>query len=240
MNIRRAVTLCVVAVLGAGTAGAKVFDKTAAIAGLTMHYKVVLPADYDPAREYPAILAFPPGSQGMDMVMSTLQRNWALEAQRRGFIVVIPAAPEQHLFSEDGARVFPEFLNQLLSEYKIRDRKFHIAGMSNGGISAFNIAAANPQFFWSVTVFPGFLRDATPERIAALAGMCINMHAGELDPDWVNTMEDQAAAFRAKGFTVRMTVEKGQHHVIGTLTGDGAVRLFHEIEEARQGCAKSK
>jgi len=51
-------------------------------------------------------------------------------------------------------------------------------------------------------------------------------------------MQEQAAAFRAKGFTVRMTVEKGESHVIGALTGDGAARLFEEIEAAHQGCAK--
>jgi enterochelin esterase-like enzyme len=225
-------------VLDSQTATAKVFDKDTTIAGMMVHYKVALPAGYDPANTYPAILAFPPGDQSMLMVMSTLQRNWAGEAQRRGFIVVIPAAPNRHLFHEEGARVFPEFLNQLLAEYKIRDRKFHVAGMSNGGISAFYLAAAYPQYFWSVTVFPGFLRDATPERIDGLAGLCINMHAGELDTQWVQIMEDQALEFRARGLRVRMTVEKGQSHSIGTLTGEGAVRLFNEIEDARQGCAK--
>ena len=108
--------------------------------------------------------------------------------------------------------------------------------MSNGGISAFYIAAMYPRYFLSVTGFPGYLRDATPERLDALAGLCINMHAGEFDPDWVEPMQEQAAAFRAKGFTVRMTVEKGQYHVISTLTGDGAVRLFKEIE----GCHLTK
>jgi len=216
----------------------KVLDKTATIAGMTFPYKVVLPANYDAATAYPAILAFPPGEQTMDMVMGTLQRNWAGEAQRRGYIVVIPAAPREGLFMEEGARVFPAFLDQLLEEYKIRDRKFHIAGMSNGGISAFAIAASYPQYFWSVTGFPGFLPDATPERVNALAGLCINLHVGELDTDWQRTMEEQAAEFRRKGFTVRMTVEKGQGHVMSTLTGEGSARLFEEIEDSRQGCRK--
>jgi poly(3-hydroxybutyrate) depolymerase len=215
---------------------AKVIDKDTTIAGMAVHYKVVLPKDYDTARAYPAILAFPPGGQTMDMVMSTLQRNWAGEAQRRGYIVVIPAAPVEGLFMDTGARIFPEFLNQLLGDYKISDRKFHIAGMSNGGISAFHIAEAYPRYFWSVTVFPGFLESPSTERIDALRGMCINMHVGELDTGWLKTSEEQAALFRAKGLKVRMTVEKDQSHVIGTLTGEGASRLFDEIESSRQGC----
>jgi predicted peptidase len=223
---------------GSQTAGAKVLDKDTTIAGMTMHYKVVIPTDYDAAKTYPGILAFPPGGQTMDMVMTTLMRNWVGEAQRRGYIVVIPAAPNQRLFYEEGARVFPEFLNQLLAEYKIRDGKFHIAGMSNGGISAFHIAAVYPQFFVSVTGFPGYLQDATPDRVSALEKMCINMHVGEFDTGWLQSMEAQAAEFRSKKFKVRITVEKGQSHVIGTLTGQGSARLFDEIEDGRQGCAK--
>jgi S-formylglutathione hydrolase FrmB len=126
----------------------------------------------------------------------------------------------------------------MLAEYKIRDNKFHVAGMSNGGLSAFHVAAAHPQYFWSVTGFPGYLPEATPARVNALAKMCINMHVGELDSGWVSEMKDQAAQFRAKGFTVRFTVEKGESHVLRTMQGSGAARLFDEIEEARQGCGK--
>jgi predicted peptidase len=217
---------------------AKVIDQSTTIAGMTMYYKVVLPKEYDPDKTYPAVLAFPPGGQDMQMVMVTLMQNWAGEAQRRGYIVVIPAAPAGHMFVDDGARVFPKFLDQLLSDYKIRDSKFHIAGMSNGGRSAFHIAASYPRYFWSVTGFPGYLPDATPERVAALANMCINMHVGELDSGWRQQMQEQAAEFRAKGMTVRMTVEKGQSHVISSLTGEGAARLFEEIDEGRHGCGK--
>ena len=218
------------------TIAAKVVDKNATIAGMTVYYKVILPKDYDPEKSYPGVLAFPPGGQTMDMVNVTLNQNWAGEAQRRGYIVVIPAAPGGRLFFEDGAGVFPQFLDQLLGEYKIRDNKLHIAGMSNGGISAFYIAASYPRYFLSVTGFPGYLPDATAQRVAALAKMCINMHVGELDTGWLDDMQQQASQFKAKGMTVRITVEKGQSHVIRTLTGDGAPRLLQEIEETGKGC----
>jgi predicted peptidase len=217
---------------------AKAFDKSIDIGDVTVHYKVVLPKDYDAAKAYPAVLAFPPGGQGADMVMTTLVRNWQPEAERRGYIVFVPSAPNGRLFFEEGARVFPEFLDKMLAEYKIRDNKLHVAGMSNGGISAFYVAAAYPQYFWSVTGFPGYLPNATPERVNALAKMCINMHVGELDSGWRQQMQDQAAQFRAQGFTVRLTIEKGESHVLGTLQGSGAGRLFDQIEEARQGCGR--
>ena len=218
---------------------AKVFDKSAEIAGIAVHYKVVLPKDYDPEKTYPAVLAFPPGAQTMDMVLTTLQQHWAAEADRRGYIVIVPAAPLLgQSFAGEGAKIFPEFIEKLLRDYKVRDLKFHAAGMSNGGRSAFHIAASYPQYFRSVTGLPGYLPNPTDERVAALAKMCIYMHVGEFDDDWVRQMQEQAAMFRAKGYSVQFTIEKGQGHVMRTLAFENASRLFNEMEQSRQGCGK--
>lgn len=227
-----------VLLLASRTSTAEVLEKSKNIAGVTVHYKVVLPSRYDAAKSYPAVLAFGGGPQTMNIVDGAIQRNWRDEAERRGYIVVIPAAPEGRLFFEGGERIFPEFLTKILADYKIRDNKFHIAGQSNGGISAFHVAASYPQYFWSVSGFPGYLPDATPARVSALAKMCINMHVGELDTGWKEEMQEQASQFRAKGLTVRITVEKGQSHRLDTLAGDGAARLFNQFEEARLGCSK--
>ena len=217
---------------------AEVLDKTTNIAGTTIHYKVVLPNGYDPAKTYPAVLAFPGGPQTMNTVQGTLEGNWREQAERLGYIVIVPAAPDGQLFFEGGAKVFPAFLVQLLGDFKILERKFHIAGVSNGGLSAFHIAASYPQYFWSVTGLPGFLDDATPERVRALSKMCINMYAGEMDPDWLESERAQAAKFRAQGFTVEFNEEKDQGHVMRTLEGEGASRLFKQFEQARHGCGK--
>ena len=91
----------------------------------------------------------------MNTVDSVLTRNLRAEAEKRGYIVSAPAAPDDELFFEDGARIFPEFLKLILADYKIQDNKFHIAGPSNGGIAAFHVAAANPRYFLSVTAFRG-------------------------------------------------------------------------------------
>jgi poly(3-hydroxybutyrate) depolymerase len=63
-----------------------------------------------------------------------------------------------------------------MTDFKVDAGKFHIAGMSNGGLSAFYIASLHPQYFLSVTGFPGLLNDATAAKLKALSGMCINMH----------------------------------------------------------------
>jgi poly(3-hydroxybutyrate) depolymerase len=217
---------------------AEVLDKTRNVGGTTVHYKVVLPNGYDPAKAYPAVLAFSGGPQTMDAVERTLERNWRVEAERRGYIVVIPAAPEEGVYFEGGDRIFPEFLTLLLADYKIQNNKFHIAGVSNGGISAFHIAVAYPQYFLSVTAFPGFVPVADQAHLGVLAGICVNLHVGELDADWLQGSYLLAEQLRGWGLTVRFTVEKGQHHRIETFENEGSARLFDQFEEARKGCGK--
>ena len=106
-------------------------------------------------------------------------------------------------------------------------------------MSAFLIASRYPQYFVSVTGFPGFLDDPSPQGIAALGKMCVHMFAGALDSGWPEEMRDQAAKLRTAGYKVTYSLEKGQPHVIRTLTGAGAARLYDQFDAARRGtCAK--
>ena len=89
---------------------AEVLDKSTSAAGVKVYYKVVLPAGFDPAREYPAVLVMGGGPQTMNTVEGTLNRNFRAEAEKRGYIVIGVAAPNGELFFEIGARIFPAFL----------------------------------------------------------------------------------------------------------------------------------
>jgi poly(3-hydroxybutyrate) depolymerase len=217
---------------------AEVLDKTVDISGTKLEYKVVLPNGYDAAKAYPGILAFGGGPQTMKMVEATLRRNWLEQAETLGYIVVLPAAPNGDLFFQSGDRVFPAFIVKILADYKILQNKLHIAGVSNGGLSAFHIASLYPQYFWSVTGLPGFLDEDSLERARVLSKMCIYMYAGENDEGWLESEREQAAKFRSAGYTVEFSEEKGEGHVMRTLDGQGALRLFKQFEKARQGCGK--
>jgi predicted peptidase len=218
---------------------AEVLDKTKKIGAITVHYKVVLPKNYDARKTYPGILGFGGGPQTMNVVDSVITRNFRDEAEKRGYIVVVPAAPNDQLFFEGGEKIFPEFLKQILADYKIEGNKFHIAGPSNGGIASFHVASLNPEYFLSITAFPGYLWEETPAHIQAISKMCINMFVGELDPmGWQPLMQKQASEFRAKGMTAQYTVEKGQPHRLDTLAGPNAGRLFDLFDQARHGCGK--
>lgn len=218
---------------------AELLEKTAKVAGTTVQYKVVLPNGYDAAKAYPAILAFGGGPQTMNMVDSILNRNFRVEAEKRGYIVIAPAAPDDELFFDGGDRIFPEFLRLMLADYRIQDNKFHIAGPSNGGIAAFHIAASNPQYFLSVTAFPGYMWEPSAAKLDAISKMCVYMYVGENDPYmWHAEMKKEAELLRSKGTLARYSVEKGQPHRLKTLAGANAGRLFDGFEETRKGCSK--
>src|SRR5437870_12421441 len=217
---------------------AEVIEKTQKVGDTTVHYKVILPNGYDPANAYPAILALGGGPQNMNTVDNILNRNFRAEAEKRGYIVVAPAAPDDDLFFEEGARIFPEFLKAIQADYKIQDNKFHIAGPSNGGIAAFHVAAANPQYFLSVTAFPGYMWEPDNAKLQAISKMCVFMYVGELDQyRWHDEMKEEAEFLRAKGTVARYTVEKGQPHRLDTLAGTNAARLFDGFEETKKGCS---
>src|SRR5213593_5148060 len=216
---------------------AELLEKTKKVGRTTVQYKVVLPNGYDPAKAYPAILALGGGPQTMNTVDGVLNRNLRAEAEKRGYIVVAPAAPDGELFFEDGARIFPEFLKMILADYKIQDGKFHIAGPSNGGIAAFHVAAANPHYFISVTAFPGYMWEPSQAKLQAISKMCVYMYVGELDQYmWHGEMKKEVEFLRAKGTVAQYTVEKGQPHRLDTLAGANAGRLFDGFEETKKGC----
>ena len=234
-----AVTLAASVLIATRPVHAELVEMTKKVAGTTVHYKVVLPTGYDPAKTYPGVLVFGGGPQTMNTVEGTLTRNFRAEAEKRGYIVVAPAAPDGDLFFEAGARIIPDFLKMILADYKIQGGKFHIAGPSNGGIAAFHVAAANPQSFLSVTAFPGYLWQPSPARLQAISKMCVFMYVGELDEYmWHGEMKREAEWLRSKGTVARYTVEKGQPHRLDTLAGANAARLFDGFEETRKGCSQ--
>src|SRR5437763_777003 len=208
------------AMFAAAPLQAELLEKTKKVGSTTVRYKIVLPNGYDPAKAYPGILALGGGPQTMNTVDGVLNRNFRAEAEKRGYIVVAPAAPDDQLFFENGARIFPEFLKMIQADYKIQDNKFHIAGPSNGGIAAFHVAAANPQYFLSVTAFPGYMWEPSTAKLQAISKMCVFMYVGELDEYmWHGEMKKEAEFLRSKGTVARYTVEKGQSHRMETLAG---------------------
>lgn len=238
-NAKRMLLTAAIATMFVQPLRAEVFERTKQVGDTAVHYKIVLPDGYAVTNTYPAILAFGGGPQNMGTIDGILTRNFRAEAEKRGYIVIAPAAPDDDLFFEDGDRIFPDFLKMILAEYKIKDGKFHIAGPSNGGIAAMHVAAANPQYFLSVTAYPGYMWQPTAGKLKAISKMCVFLYVGEFDPYmWHSEMKREAEALRVMGAVAQYTVEKGQPHRLETLAGANAGRLFEGFEQTAKGCSQ--
>jgi poly(3-hydroxybutyrate) depolymerase len=211
-------------------ADAALTEKTGTFAGATVTYEVVTPAGFDSTRAYPVVLVFGGGPQTQRMARTEAER-WRPEAERRGYIIVSPATPDGSLFFEAADRIFPSFIEMILHDYKVAG-KIHISGLSNGGISAFHVAARYPQYFSTLTGYPGLLDGLDARLASAIKPMCIFMHVGDRDTGWRSAMEGQSKELAAKGFSVRFGVEKNEDHVIRA--ADLAARMFDEIESCRR------
>ena len=173
----RAVLVLFVTLIAARTASAEMIEKTGVFGGLKLTYKVALPPGYDAAQAYPAILVFTGGPQSLQMAERTITVDWLQEAERRRYIVISPGTPDGSLFFERADRVFPAFLDQILKDYRVRGGKLHVAGHSNGGLSAFHVAALYPRYFATLTGYPGLLDAGDLPRAAAikpLASSCMS------------------------------------------------------------------
>ena len=219
--------------LASGAAHAEILSKRDRVAGTTVDYKVLLPPGYDAAKAYPMVLVFTGGGQAIEAAENTLKTDWQGEAEKRGYIVVSPAAPDGQLFFQEGDRVFPAFLDLIRKSWKVQG-KIHIAGHSNGGLSAFHIAAKYPGYFSTVTGYPGLYQD-NPEADypAALKALCLYMHAGDMDPEWRNAMAQEAKEMSDHGFRIRFTVEPNSSHRLKAPELGLSKRLFDEIESCR-------
>ena len=223
----RLVIAGVLALLAVHTANAAISERIMRVNGTQVSYKLLLPDGYDASKAYPAVLVFGGGPQTMSTIEGTLERNFTAEAEKRGYIVIGPAAPDGDLFFYDGDRIFPAFLDMILAAYKIDGGKFHVAGPSNGGIAAMHVAAAHPTYFFSATAFPGYLWQPNETKLRALSGICVYLYVGENDEyQWHDEMEREAKYLSAHGTVAQYSVEKGQPHRIGTLAGEHAHRLF--------------
>lgn len=206
-------------------------EKSGRFGGLQVTYKVVLPGGYTSGRSYPVVLVFTGGPQQLRGAENTLNADWRGEAERRGYVVISPGTPNGELFFEGADRIFPEFLDMIVRDYKVPMGQLHVAGHSNGGLGAFHVAAKYPAYFATLTGYPGLLDGTdTARRLEGLQRLCIFMHVGNQDPEWMTAMLRQAEELKRAGFRIQFTVENNQAHRLRAAEINLSARLFDQIE----------
>ena len=200
--------------------------ETAATGPVMVPVWVVYPDDYDPAKPVTTLLAFPPGDQTLEMV--DVNFNWFVpQALDRGWLTIGPAAPTGFGFARQGRPLLGPLIDELLKRFPVADGKFHLAGQSNGGNTAFAAALDFPDGFRSITVIPGSPPDAAENaNVDRLKGIGVHMFVGEQDLPYLERMNVTREALRAAGIPSDLTIIPGSGHVINFLRGANARMMF--------------
>lgn len=228
------ILLCIIA----QQAEAEVREENGTFGGLNVAYRVILPDNYNPELQYPTILHFAGGSQTWNIVERSTDSDWRSKAEQEGYIVISPASPNGELYFQGADRVFPDFLNFILDTYPVAKGKLHLTGHSNGGLSAFHIASLYPDYFISLTGYPGLLNGASNSRLEALRPLCIFMHVGDRDPSWRSAMQAQYQALLARDYKIHFQIEADQIHRLDVSKDQLGERLFTELEQSRNACTE--
>jgi pimeloyl-ACP methyl ester carboxylesterase len=131
----------------------------------------------------------------------------------RGWAVAVPIAPEGRNFLGRNGRLVPKLVEELQDREDITEDLVVIAGVSNGGIAALEIAAEEPDLFSAVLVVPGIVSRDT--RVDRLRDMPIYLRVGENDHlNWALALPDNIRRLRDAGAKVDAKVLAGQNHGI--------------------------
>jgi len=230
MNVRPLVLLGLAILASAAAAQDRGFQRMTTTDGTRLDYRLVAPPEKQ--ARYPVLLALPPGSQTVGMVDWGWKNYYLNEALRRGWVVVSPIAPGGRLFVQGAEKYLPELLAEVARTYPPEGEKFHLAGVSNGGLSSFRIAILHPELFHSLAVLPGWPAPADVERLDRLEEVQVRMWAGEREnPSWLGLMRQAESRLQALEADVELVVLPGEGHTLGSLFGGEA--LFEFLESAR-------
>lgn len=156
----------------------------------------------DTANTVPApLLILMPGGSGEEALARDLQYWLGEEFQQRGWAVAIPVSPNQRSFRGANNALVPLLIDELQHDSRIAPGKVLLAGISNGGMSALEIASASPKRFRGIVAVPALVpKDLA---VASLAGMPIYLRIGDQDEmTWMNQLEATAQTLRDGGALV--------------------------------------
>lgn len=221
----------VLAIIKMLEANAAAINELALSDGTKITYVLALPSDFNRERAYPFLVVFPGGEQTIDTVQGGLERFWEVEALRRGFVVISLVAPRGKPFFKNGIDLVPEFLNRLQKSYRVKGDKFHLAGHSNGGVSAFRAAVRYPELFQSLTALAGFPEEGKDfARLDRLKNLRISMLVGDGDLYWKEGMKRTFDRLKLLKNEVYFQVLPRNGHFLPDLSFENSSRIFDHIQ----------
>jgi pimeloyl-ACP methyl ester carboxylesterase len=202
-----------------------------------LEFEILRPVHLGPQDASPVLLALPPGDQTRQMVEAGFGLYWREEAKRLGWTVISPLVPAGEFLGGENLGRLHELIDHVEKAYVVEGGKLHLAGVSNGGRSAFELALDRPGRFASLSVLPGLPNKDGYTKLEALRGLPLAMYVGGADEGWREGMTRVDEALRELDAPpVRFTIYEGEGHTPESLDG---TTLFRTLEAFRVGSVLS-
>jgi predicted esterase len=141
------------------------------------------------------------GGAGDEGIARDVQGGVGQDLVDRGWVVATPVSPNGRSFRGDNNRLIPLLIDALQKDERISKGRTLLAGISNGGMSALEIAAATPQDYAGIMAVPALVPRGL--NLRALADMPIYLRIGDQDEaGWQDRLDETATALRAAGAQV--------------------------------------
>jgi predicted peptidase len=206
--------------------------------GDTLPYRLLLPKNYDAAKEYPLILFLHgSGERGNDNE-AQLVHGWKLFLQdsireKYPAIVVFPQCAQNSYWSNIDFRydtitkkrtfLFPtggepttamrlliQLLDELEGNYKMDDDRMYVGGLSMGGMGTFELVRRKPKLFAAAFPICGGANPATAKKLKRPSWWIFHGLKDDVVPPELS--QQMADAIKAKGADVKLTLYPNANH----------------------------
>jgi poly(3-hydroxybutyrate) depolymerase len=132
---------------------------------------------------------------------------------RRGWMVAVPVSPNNRAFRGGGNNVLiPDLIRVLQQRDYIAGGKVLLAGISNGGLSALEIARRNPEDYLGVVAVPAISRSVVDNE--PLAGFPVYLRIGGADQlGWADRFADTVDVMTRAGVDLDAAILDGAPHM---------------------------
>ena len=131
----------------------------------------------------------------------------------RGYVVAVPISPNNRAFrGEENNHKVEQLIVELQKRDYIAEGKVLLAGISNGGMSALEIARRNPQNYFGVAAVPALATSVVDNR--PLAGFPVYLRIGGADQlGWADRFDETVNALTEAGVDLDAAILDSAPHM---------------------------
>ena len=131
----------------------------------------------------------------------------------RGWIVAVPVSPNNRAFrGDENNHKVEQLITELQKRDEIANGKVLLAGISNGGMSALEIARRNPANYMGVAAVPALATSVVDNRV--LAGFPVYLRIGGADQlGWADRFDETAEALTEAGVDLDAAILDSAPHM---------------------------